>query len=285
MLGVALVGGSLSAGVLDQQHPVIAQAQLLLLASLYLASLTKKIELMADFKTHITASSILGVGYAAVGFTFFDVPPAHALVAAALCSVAGMLPDLDSNSGIPQREMLSFVSVVVPMMMIKRFQQLNLDAEQMVFVAGVMYVVIRFGIGNLFKKFTKHRGMWHSIPAALVAGMATFLVCLSTDTDIRIYKAWAVVVGFISHLVLDEVYAVNWEGKLPRAKRSFGTALKFFGKDNLPNVLAYTNLIVLGLMILGDDYMMECLCGQSTAEPHTAAGIIDSWFSSGTVNR
>ena len=114
---------------------------------------------MADFKTHITASSILGVGYAAVGYGMFDVPPAHALVAAALCSVAGMLPDLDSNSGIPQREMLSFVSVVVPMLMIDRFEQFDLNHEQMVFAAGVMYVFIRFGIGNLFKKFTKHRGM------------------------------------------------------------------------------------------------------------------------------
>ena len=146
---------------------------------------------MADFKTHITTSSIIGVGYAAVGFAVFDVPPAHALVAAALCSVAGMLPDLDSNSGIPQREMLSFVSVVIPMLMIHRFEQLELDAEQMVFVAGVMYLAIRFGIGNLFKKFTKHRGMWHSIPAALVAGMATFLICLTVDLEIRIYKAWA----------------------------------------------------------------------------------------------
>ena len=116
---------------------------------------------MADFKTHITASSVIGVGYAAVGYTMFDVSPAHALVAAALCSVAGMLPDLDSNSGIPQREMLSFVSVIVPMLMIHRFEQLDLDAEQMVFVAGVMYVGIRFGIGNLFKKFTKHLSLIH----------------------------------------------------------------------------------------------------------------------------
>ena len=121
---------------------------------------------MADFKTHITASTILGVGYGSIGYALFDVPPAHALVATALCSVAGMLPDLDSNSGIPQREMLSFVSVVVPMLMIDRLEQLHLNHEQMVFVAGAMYVLIRFGIGNLFKKFTKHRGMWHSIPAA-----------------------------------------------------------------------------------------------------------------------
>ena len=242
---------------------------------------------MADFKTHITASTILGVGYGSIGYSLFDVPPAHALVAGALCSVAGMLPDLDSNSGIPQREMLSFVSVVVPMLMIDRFEQFQLNHEQMVFVAGVLYVFIRFGIGNLFKKFTKHRGMWHSIPAALVAGMATFMVCLTPDVQIRIYKSWAVVLGFISHLVLDEVYAVNWQGKLPRAKKSFGTALKFFGKDRLPNFLAYTNLILLGFLILGDDYIMECMCGHDpSVDPHSAAGIIDSWFSHGpTVHR
>ncbi|MDB2686466.1 metal-dependent hydrolase [Mariniblastus sp.] len=242
---------------------------------------------MADFKTHITASSILGVGYATVGFTMFDVPPAHALVAAALCSVAGMLPDLDSNSGIPQREMLSFVSVVVPMLMIERFEQLQLNHEQMVFAAGVMYVMIRFGLGNLFKKYTKHRGMWHSIPAALVAGMATFLVCLTPDVQIRIFKAWAVVIGFISHLVLDEVYAVNWQGKLPRAKKSFGTALKFLGKDRFPNFLAYANLIWLTFLILNDDYLMECMCGHDPAvDPHSAAGFIDSWFKhSPTVHR
>ena len=242
---------------------------------------------MADFKTHITASTILGVGYATVGYAMFDVPPAHALVAATLCSVAGMLPDLDSDSGIPQREMLSFVSVVVPMLMIERFEQLDLNHEQMVFVAGVMYVLIRFGIGNLFKKFTKHRGMWHSIPAALVAGMATFMVCLTPDVQIRVFKAWAVVVGFISHLVLDEVYAVNWQGKLPRAKKSFGTAMKFFGKDRLPNILAYTNLILLSFLILGDDYVMDCMCDHAAnIDPHSAAGIIDSWFShSPTVHR
>lgn len=235
---------------------------------------------MADFKTHITVSSVLGAGYGAVGIFFFDVPPAHGLVAAAMCSVAGMLPDLDSKSGIPLREMLSFVSVVIPMLMIQRFEQLQLSCEQMVFIAGVMYVVIRFGIGGIFKRFTKHRGMWHSIPAALVAGMITFLVVLSPELEVRIYKSWAVVIGFISHLVMDEVYAVNWEGKLPKAKRSFGTALKFFGKDTGPNMLAYANLIILAAMILSDDYMMECMCHLDAPEdPHSASGIFQSWFS------
>ena len=211
---------------------------------------------MADFKTHITASTVLGVGYCTVANMKFGVPLGHCMIAGALCSVAGMLPDLDSKSGIPQREMLSFVSVLVPMLMILRFQELGFTSEQMVFVAGVCYVVIRFGLGELFKRFTKHRGMWHSIPAAAVASMATYLVCFSPETSIRMFKAWAVFLGFILHLALDELYSVDLMGR--RLKKSWGTAMKFFGKDSVSNIVTYGKVALLAFMIYNDAYVMEC---------------------------
>lgn len=233
---------------------------------------------MADFKTHITTSTALGIAYGGVGFYAFNVPPAHCLIAGSLCSVAGMLPDLDSNSGIPQREMLSFVSVIVPMLMLPRFEAIGLTPEHMVFLAGVMYVMIRFGIGGLFRRYTKHRGMWHSVPAAIVAGLATFMVCLSSDLEIRIFKSWAVVLGFISHLVLDEIYAVNWEGKLPSTKKSFGTALKFWGKDYWPNIATYAKLAILLVMIASDDYVMECICHSPVDAPQTTVDWVRNLF-------
>jgi membrane-bound metal-dependent hydrolase YbcI (DUF457 family) len=229
---------------------------------------------MADFKTHISTSTAIGAVYGVVGFYGLGVPPAHCLIAGTLCSVAGMLPDLDSNSGIPQREMLCFGSAVVPMLMLPRFQALGLSTEEMVFLAGVMYFAIRFGVGNLFKKYTKHRGMWHSIPAAMIAGLATFMVCLSPDFEIRVFKAWAVVIGFVSHLFLDEIYAVNWEGRLPTTKKSFGTALKFYGKNQFANVLAYGKLILLVAIVASDNYVMECVCDQHAELPESAS----DWF-------
>lgn len=211
---------------------------------------------MADFKTHITGSAILGTAYGFVAYVEFGVPPAHCMVAGALCTVAGMLPDLDSKSGIPQREMLCFVSVLIPMLMMFRFQELGLSSEHMVFVAGIMYVLIRFGVGALFKKYTKHRGMWHSVPAALAAAMLTYLVCLSGDNHIRLFKAWAVFIGFILHLFLDEVYSVDLMGR--RLKKSWGTALKFFGKDTLANIVVYGKVAALALMIANDQTIMDC---------------------------
>lgn len=210
---------------------------------------------MADFKTHITASTILGTGYGTVAHLQFGVPLGHCMIAGALCSVAGMLPDLDSKSGIPQREMLSFVSVLVPMLMMFRFQELGLSGEQMVFIAGVSYVIIRFGIGSIFRKFTKHRGMWHSIPAAAIAAMATWLICLSPEEGIRLFKAWAVFIGFILHLLLDELYSVDLMGR--RLKKSWGTALKFFGKDKMANLFTYAKVGLLMTVIANDGNLMD----------------------------
>ena len=210
---------------------------------------------MADFKTHITGSTVLGIAYGSVAHFHYGVPPGHCVIAGALCSVAGMLPDLDSKSGIPQREMLSFVSVLAPMLMLFRFQEMGFSAEEMVFVTGVSYAVIRFGLGSLFKRFTKHRGMWHSIPAAAVAAMVTFLLCFSPETGIRLFKSWAVFLGFILHLLLDELYSVDVMGR--RLRKSWGTALKFFGSNQLANVATYTKLAVLALMIGSESTVMD----------------------------
>ncbi len=234
---------------------------------------------MADFKTHITTSTVLGFAYGGAGYFLQGLPPAHCLIATGLCSVAGMLPDLDSNSGIPQREMLSFVSVIIPMLMLDRFHALGLEPVHMVFIAGVMYVIIRFGIGGLFRRYTKHRGMWHSIPAAMIAGLATFLVANSGDFEIRLFKSWAVVLGFVSHLLLDEIYAVDWQGRGIRVKKSFGTALKLFSKSRWANVVTYGKLILLVALIVSDDYMMDCVCEDQIEVPKTASDWLHNWFS------
>lgn len=229
---------------------------------------------MADFKTHISGSTLLGIAYGGVAHFHYGVPPGHCITAGALCSVAGMLPDLDSKTGIPQREMLCFVSVLAPMLMLFRFQELGFNAEEMVFITGLCYVLIRFGLGELFKRFTKHRGMWHSIPAAAVAAMATYLICFSPETGIRLFKAWAVFLGFILHLLLDELYSVDLMGR--RLKKSWGTALKFFGKDQFANVATYAKLLLLLLMIGSETSFMNHCQSMGFCRDHSADHQLES---------
>ncbi len=107
---------------------------------------------MADFKTHITTSTVLGIGYGTVAHFYFGMAPQDCMIAAGMCSVAGMLPDLDSNSGIPVRETLCFIAAVIPMLMVRRFSELGMNPESMVLASGVIYVGLRFGAGEIFKR-------------------------------------------------------------------------------------------------------------------------------------
>ena len=230
---------------------------------------------MANFKTHISFSSMLGIGYGVGAFFIWDVELSHCVVAAGLCSLAGMLPDLDSDNGIPVRETLCLLAAVVPALMIQRFIALGLNQEQIVLASAGLYITIRFGVGKIFRRYTVHRGMWHSIPAAGIAGLAAFMLCMCPDFGVRLFKAWAVVIGFLSHLVLDEIYAVDLNNRrLPRLKRSFGTALKFFGKSPWGNLTTYAKLAALVFIAMSDANIMayfdrqpieiEALSGTST---------------------
>jgi hypothetical protein len=212
---------------------------------------------MAGFKTHITTSTVLGVAYAAGAHFVFGVPAPACVVAGGLCSISGMLPDLDSDSGVPVREMISLIAAAVPMLMINRLKHFGLSEETMACVAIVIYCILRFGVAELFKRYTVHRGMWHSIPACAIAGLVTFLVVSGEDFNIRVFKTLAVVIGFMSHLVLDEIWSVKVGPGGVSIKRSFGTAIKFWSDSLWANVSTYAKLVILGLVAAGDPAIME----------------------------
>lgn len=212
---------------------------------------------MADFKTHITTSTALGIAYGGAAYLLFGVPPSTCIVAGGLCSISGMLPDLDSDSGVPVRETISLFAAVIPMLMLNRFKHLGLNEEMMACVAIVLYCILRFGVAEIFKRYTVHRGMWHSIPACAIAGLLTFLVVSGEDFDIRVFKTMAVVLGFMSHLVLDEIWSFKVGVTGVSVKRSFGTALKFFSKSLWANVSTYGKLVVVALLAMSDPALME----------------------------
>lgn len=207
---------------------------------------------MADFKTHISASTLVGIGYGYWGVTSQGMSLENGILAGGLCSVSGMLPDLDSDGGIPLREISMFAAAVGPILMLNRFRDYDLSHESMALAAMLIYVVIRFGAFEFFKRFTVHRGMWHSLPAAASAGLIAYLAMPSISNAERAYKSVAVVVGFLVHLILDEIWAVEIGVARLRTKKSFGTALKFFGSNPMANVMVYAMLFGLAYTAWSD---------------------------------
>ncbi len=241
---------------------------------------------MAGFKTHIAVSGLVGLGYGAGAYALYGVPLPSCILAGGMCGVAGMLPDLDSGEGRPLRESLSFAAAVVSTMLVDRFQQFGLAMESIVLAAVVVYLFVRFGLAELLKRYTVHRGMFHSLPAAVIFGEIAFLLS-SGETALRCYKAGAVVLGYLTHLLLDELFSVHYVRGRMAFKRSFGTALKLFStKKWWPNVSAYAKLALFTFLVLKEPGWMERVY-QERLQPTTdqfAADLEEFLFTYGWVD-
>src|SRR5439155_8354014 len=106
---------------------------------------------MAGFRTHITVSGALGVVYGGVAVQPMVFNTETALLAAGLTTVGGMLPDLDSDSGVPVREMFGLAAVVLPLLLIPRLVHMDVSREGILATFLFGYVVIRYVVANFFK--------------------------------------------------------------------------------------------------------------------------------------
>src|SRR5947209_20539202 len=98
---------------------------------------------MASFYGHISTSTTLGVVVGAAGLYYFHYDWGTACLAAGLTAIGGMLPDLDSDSGIPVRELFGLAGLFVPLLLWHRLARLDLTPEQILVIMAATYLVVR----------------------------------------------------------------------------------------------------------------------------------------------
>lgn len=233
------------------------------------------VPIMADFKTHICVSTVAGAFYGVAGFQA-GLPWESCAIGGALCSVSGMMPDLDSDSGIPLREAVAFSSAFVPMLMVDRLQRMGCSNETMLLVTIAVYFFLRFAVAEIFRRYTVHRGMWHSVPAGLSAALFAFVVCSCENMNLRLFKTVAIFVGFMSHILLDEIWSVEYRRGRYTFKHSFGTALKFWSGSRIANLFSYALLAALCFLAYKDDGLMRRYDDHSNRVPRTAVQWVQS---------
>lgn len=212
---------------------------------------------MAGYRQHISFSGILGVAYGATAVYVLGFSPVQGVLAGVLTWMAGMLPDLDSQSGKPVREVFSLLGAIAPLTMMGHLQRWGGNAEGAMMLAVLLYLAVRYGGAYLIGKLAVHRGMFHSIPALFIAAELAYLAYESDSMAVRLLMAGGVGLGFLSHLVLDEIYAVESTGIRLRLNKAAGSAMKLFGKNFLPNVVTYSLLCVLTYAMFVDLGLLE----------------------------
>lgn len=201
---------------------------------------------MADFKTHMMGAALIS-GIAATGMAMVSHSGAQAVMGYfALGVTGGILPDIDSDSSIPIRVAFNVLSVVAAFLLVFHLS-VGLSLLELVLIGLGTFLLVRYGVFSVFTRFTVHRGLYHSIPAAVLSGLVAVLLAHEVF-ELDTVPAWTtgsfVAMGFLVHLILDELYSVDLMGM--QVKRSFGTA---FNLGSIRNPLG-TAALYLGIAAL-----------------------------------
>lgn len=201
---------------------------------------------MADFKTHSVLGTMTGSVFGILCGIAGLLSPIRSILAAVLFSLASVLPDMDSDTGTAKRFLFETLAILAPSLIILH---LHLEtAEQGTLLLLALYFLIRYPLELLFERCTVHRGIFHSIPMALVISAATLVLFHASPPMVRRSYAAAAGAGYLLHLIIDEIWAFGFFGL--GAKKSFGSALKLHSDSILATLTAYlTALLLLYLAI------------------------------------
>lgn len=205
---------------------------------------------MAAFKEHFNigtvATGVVVVALHAAGLLDLS----ESFTALFIGIVGALLPDIDSDNSKPLQVVFRILSVSVPLLVLLAFFP-AMPVLRIVILWVVFALLFKATLFKLFLHLTHHRGIFHSIPMGVLFAQLTLLfgyyvekVGLQAST---IY-AFTLFFGFMTHLVLDEIYSVDAFGA--RMKKSFGSACKLYDKYNVTGtVIVYVLIVLCGFFL------------------------------------
>ncbi len=197
---------------------------------------------MASFRMHI---SVAVVGSAAASVLCVQagmVNQSQGLILLVIGALGGVLPDVDSDHSVPTRMLFKVLSGLFALLMLVCFEG-QVSFVYLLALGLVSALSVHYLLFPIFASITEHRGLFHSLPAALILALSTAAICLY-PLNLSLNFSWLAACfaggGYLLHLLLDEIYSVNFMGQ--SLKSSFGSALTLFSASSW---LSYTLLYLL----------------------------------------
>lgn len=205
---------------------------------------------MANFPQHLGYGLTVSAIAAGAGYFQFGLTPAQTGAAFLLGAMSSLAPDLDHPEGVPGQILAEILTALAPIAFILYLPleyKNRLALEHWIIFFVITLLTVKHLYFFLITRLTVHRGIFHSIPAAIVCGEIVFLLFPHLPFSNRWVMAAISTVGYLTHLILDEIYSVQWD-KL-EVKKSLGTALDIGNFRNLSTWLIYILVVTLGWWI------------------------------------
>jgi len=200
---------------------------------------------MASFASHLYGGAVISSAAAITVYSLGWAGPEQTQMLFFVGVAGSLLPDIDSHRSKPIRIVFSllgtFVAFLASLSLVGRF-----PVVELALIWAGAFLLVRYGLLEMFARLTVHRGIWHSWLGAVFAGLSVtnlshYLAELSAS------DSWLaglfVFIGYLTHLCLDEIASVDLLGN--RVKRSFGTALKIFSISSPRSSLGMLAAVVL----------------------------------------
>jgi membrane-bound metal-dependent hydrolase YbcI (DUF457 family) len=205
---------------------------------------------MANFTTHIAVGTIVSGGLATLTLAADVVAPENLIAVTMACVLGSVLPDIDLKDSRPSKAMFSGLAVFFSFAVLFSAAEHLSIAEMLVAWLGTL-AFVRYGAKAIFHELSYHRGVWHSVLAAVFCSCVTAVVyyyLLRRPDGVAWLAAGFMFVGFMTHLILDEIYSVDVMDV--RVKASFGTAVKLVDTNRWGHTVAMAVATALVIMIV-----------------------------------
>ncbi|WP_277985092.1 metal-dependent hydrolase [Salinicola tamaricis] len=182
---------------------------------------------MANFRTHFGVASVGGLIASQAGWQASLYGLWQAAAITGLVTFGGILPDIDADNSRAVRlifQILALIAIVVAVLLLQH----RVTPAQLFAACGATYLAVRYLASALFARFTVHRGLWHSLLAAALSGLATAAASFTLLGSRHVWPgctAWRY--PRLSH-PSGAGRTLQRRSHRARFKRSFGTALKPF---------------------------------------------------------
>lgn len=235
---------------------------------------------MANFKTHSVVATIVSgtVSTALMLGGFVSASESVMLLFAGI--IGGSLPDIDADHSKPLDIAFAFASTLFAFLISFSQPYFHTVVEIMV-IWFAAFLFMRLMVLSLFQRITVHRGLFHSIPAALLSGILVIYLLyylLNLDRELAWLSGVMITIGYLTHLLLDELYSVNLFGI--QLKRSFGTAFKLYTKSEPVKSVALYLLTVVAFIGApeGDQFWQWLIVRGGELQIIDMLYPIDNWF-------
>lgn len=206
--------------------------------------------MMANFKEHLSIGTVVG-GLAATSLLVAEqADPPAVLLYLMLAIIGSVLPDIDADTSTPLQVAFTFFAILFAFLALFRLAP-YLSVIELVVTWFLVFLFFKLAVFALFIRITVHRGIFHSLPAAIFFGFLTTLT-LSHAFQLSDKVAWLaggfVLLGCVTHLLLDELFSLNLLG-VGGVKHSLGSAFKLYSTDWRATAMLYVCMIGLFFLL------------------------------------